>query len=441
MEYLLSALYSSVDSICLLVFLSAFASQRFTKIKQGFIASLYILSVCIAVILNIILFQYNTTIKVALVLVCGFLYGRILYKNISTPYLLLFVILEYLLTYLLSFISLYISAVICNVNISTFKEKEVTPFVVSSAIYYFLQVIFILTIKKLVWHKKNPKNNLGQNSIQIILYLLFPLASFAMLLVLLRITSRQGLSEGAIIGCCWMIFIANVAILYLLDQMERNRQSREKLLALDQQIQLQGKNIEEACNLYSNQRKQIHDFRAHLDMLKQLLDGQQFDAAESYLDSILKQQSERIFLVNCHHAVLNTLFNSKASEAIRQNIDVHFEVNDLSSLTIDAIDLTVLLSNLIDNAIEGCKRCAQNRSIQIQANVRAGQFSFIIRNTALPVKIINNEIPSTKSNPHLHGFGLSNIKAILNKYCGEYAMSYKDGYFQFIFEIPLNLHS
>ena len=116
-------------------------------------------------------------------------------------------------------------------------------------------------------------------------------------------------------------------------------------------------------------------------------------------------------------------------------------MNDLSSLTIDAIDLTVLLSNLIDNAIEGCKRCAQNRSIQIQANVRAGQFSFIIRNTALPVKIINNEIPSTKSNPHLHGFGLSNIKAILNKYCGEYAMSYKDGYFQFIFEIPLNLHS
>ena len=101
-----------------------------------------------------------------------------------------------------------------------------------------------------------------------------------MLLVLLRITSRQGLSEGAIIGCCWMIFIANVAILYLLDQMERNRQSREKLLALDQQIQLQGKNIEEACNLYSNQRKQIHDFRAHLDMLKQLLDDQQFDAAE-----------------------------------------------------------------------------------------------------------------------------------------------------------------
>ena len=420
--------------------MSAFASQRFTKIKQGFIASLYILSVCIAVILNIILFQYNTTIKVALVLVCGFLYGRILYKNISTPYLLLFVILEYLLTYLLSFISLYISALVCNLSIQEFRQKEITPFVISSAIYYFLQVVFILIIRKIIRDRKSLKNNLRQNSIQILLYLLFPLASFAMLLVLLRITSRQGLEEGAIIGCCWMIFIANVAILYLLEQMEHERQNREKLLALDQQLQLQAKNMEETCDLYSNQQKQVHDFRAHLEMLKQLLDDQQFTIAKDYLESILERQSERIFLVNCHHTILNALFNSKASKAVKLNIDIHFEVGDLAGLLIDSIDLTVLLSNLIDNAIEGCKKCTQKPSIQIQACIKNDRFIFIIRNTSSPVHIVQNEIESTKSDPHLHGFGLPNIKAILNKYHGEYAMSYKDRYFQFIFEIPLNLH-
>ena len=129
------------------------------------------------------------------------------------------------------------------------------------------------------------------------------------------------------------------------------------------------------------------------------------------------------------------------SEAIKHNIDIHFEVNDLSGLSLDAIDLTVLLSNLIDNAIEGCERSSPNPSIQIRACIKSDQFNCIIRNTSLPVRIIHNEIASTKSNPHLHGFGLSNIKAILNKYCGEYAMSYKDGYFQFIFEIPLNRSS
>ena len=440
MEYLLSALYTVIDAACVLIFLDAFTSRLFIGFKYYLMAAVYTLSLYIVILLNMEVFGYSTTLKMILTILCGTVFGCILYANVSLGQVLFLVVLEYLLTYLLSFMSLYISAIICGVSIPVFRQEEVTPFVISSIIYYFLQVVSVLGLNKIIRSKGKREINIKGNAIKIILYLLFPSASFFMLLILLRITSRQGLSEGAIIVCCWMIFMANAAILYLLDQVKREEQNREKLLALNQQLQMQRKNMEETCNLYSTQRKQVHDFRAHLDMIKQLLDDQQFVAAESYLDSILKQQSERIFLVNCHHAVLNALFNSKASEAIRQNIDVHFEVNDLSGLTIDAIDLTVLLSNLIDNAIEGCKKCAQNRSIQIQANMKASQFSFIIRNTALPVKIINNEIPSTKSSLHLHGFGLSNIKAILNKYCGEYAMSYKDGYFQFIFEIPLNLH-
>ena len=66
--------------------------------------------------------------------------------------------------------------------------------------------------------------------------------------------------------------------------------------------------------------------------------------------------------------------------------------------------------------IEGCKQVSQNRSIQVQACVKTNQFNFIIRNSSLPVHIVQNEIQSTKSSQYLHGFGLSNIKAIISKY-------------------------
>lgn len=441
MEYLLSIIYSITDAICVLIFLSTFASLRFDKTKQCLISSFYIFSVCIIIVLNTVIFDYNNSIKILFVLICNILYGRVLYVNISTLFLTFLVILEYLLTYLLSFINLYISSIVCGVSIQTFCQEEMTAYVISSVICYFLQVVFILLIRKFVKEKNKLKNNLKCNSILIMLYSMFPLASFAMLLILLRVASRQRLAEGTIILCCWMIFVANIAILYLLGQMQKEEQNREKLLALDQQLQLQRKNIEETCNLYSAQRKQVHDFRAHINVLSQLIESQKYDTAKGYLESVLEQQSERIFLVDCHHPILNALFNSKMSEAIKHNIDIHFEVNDLSGLSLDAIDLTVLLSNLIDNAIEGCERSSPNPSIQIRACIKSDQFNCIIRNTSLPVRIIHNEIASTKSNPHLHGFGLSNIKAILNKYCGEYAMSYKDGYFQFIFEIPLNRSS
>lgn len=437
MEYLLSALYTAIDASCILIFLDTFAPRRLVGIKHHLIAATYTLFLYIIVVLNMLVLNYSTTWKTILVILCGIIFGRILYNDISTLQLLFLIVLEYLLTYLLSFMSLHISAIVCGVSVSTFRQKEVTPFIISSVVYYFLQVVFILTFNKLIQRKWTFTST---TRIKSTLYLLFPSSSFFMLLILLRITSKQGLSDGAIIVCCWTIFLANMAVLYLLGQINREEQNREKLLALDQQLQLQRKNIEETLNWYSTQRKQVHDFRAHLNVLSQLIGNQDYDTVEKYLKSILDQQSERIFLVDCHHSVLNALFNSKISEATKHNIDVHFAVNDLSELSLDAVDLTVLLSNLLDNAIEGCKQVSQNRSIQVQACVKTNQFNFIIRNSSLPVHIVQNEIQSTKSSQYLHGFGLSNIKAIISKYHGEYAMSYKENYFQFIFEIPLNPH-
>ena len=46
-------------------------------------------------------------------------------------------------------------------------------------------------------------------------------------------------------------------------------------------------------------------------------------------------------------------------------------------------------------------------------------------------KIHDGNIRTTKSDPALHGFGLSNIKLILNKYAADFIMDYADGWFQF----------
>ena len=54
----------------------------------------------------------------------------------------------------------------------------------------------------------------------------------------------------------------------------------------------------------------------------------------------------------------------------------------------------------------------------------------IIRN------LLNDSIPTTKPEPQLHGFGLANIRLILEKYSGEYTMFYENGWFQFTADIP-----
>lgn len=81
-----------------------------------------------------------------------------------------------------------------------------------------------------------------------------------MLIVLLYASSARSLSDGMIAVCCIVIFIANIAVLFLLEQMEQAARTRERLLALDQQLQIQIKNMEAASNLYAAQRKKFMIF-------------------------------------------------------------------------------------------------------------------------------------------------------------------------------------
>ena len=65
-----------------------------------------------------------------------------------------------------------------------------------------------------------------------------------------------------------------------------------------------------------------------------------------------------------------------------------------------------------------------------------GNIFISVLNPSLPVKIENNMIRTTKANPSFHGFGLKNVKDILDRYHAEYYMSYEDGQFVFSLEWP-----
>ena len=81
-----------------------------------------------------------------------------------------------------------------------------------------------------------------------------------------------------------------------------------------------------------------------------------------------------------------------------EQISIDFEVNDLSNLPFDASDIVVLLSNLLDNAIEACQRYDKgDKTIHVMA-VAQQDFFISVRNTSEPVTIINSSIKLLKDN-------------------------------------------
>lgn len=245
--------------------------------------------------------------------------------------------------------------------------------------------------------------------------------------------------------CASFITCMQIAALLLVSWMEQTAHFREEALSLQTKSTAQRESIEALSAAYTQQRKLTHDFRAHLDTLSAMLEQKPFDinAIESYVHSLQSAQTSRILLVNTHHSALDALLNQKALVARNRSIDVQFRVNDLSAVKIDLVDLTVIISNTLDNAIEACEKLpVQDRQIYIQVVLDDNELFYAVRNRSLPVDVSSDRLPvTTKENPSFHGYGLQNVQTTLAKYHSVYAMDYADGWFEFATDLPNTLIS
>lgn len=268
------------------------------------------------------------------------------------------------------------------------------------------------------------------------LSILFPSASAVLLAVLIYVV--RGVSEMMIAVAVFggVLVIANVAILHLLQSMERQAKEEQERALLRQQMEIQTGSILSLEKSYRTQRRATHEFRNQLQTIHDLLARGAKDEALSYVEQLQGMQTGRVFAVNTHHPILDAVLNQKYQQAQEADTEIQFRVNNLSTLNMKADALVVLFSNLLDNAIEGCGRLPDGRTIHCSI-LLSDSLYISIRNTSPPVVIRGNEIPTTKEPKQDHGYGLSSVRRILDSIHGEYAFDYCDGWFQFVAEIPL----
>ena len=324
MDALISLVYTIIDSVCVCLFLDAFASHRWRN--HRFLVGVIVQTILMyaSIEFSVIALNRNQIVKILLILLSCFIVARTLYENISGKFLLFLIVVEYLLTYSLSFAVGMLATSVCGMDAQTFQANKTLSLIYGIS-YYSAELFIIALFRKMMLQRMGNRPRSDAQHSQLILYFLFPCASFVMLVILLYVTSGHNIEEFVSAGCCILIFISNIAILFLLERMEYAASEREQLLMLNQQIQLQSKNMTSASELYSAQRKKVHDFRAHLNILNRLMKNQEYSAAEEYLEKITEQQTDRLFLVNTHHPILDALFNTKAAEATQKKISIDFE--------------------------------------------------------------------------------------------------------------------
>lgn len=270
----------------------------------------------------------------------------------------------------------------------------------------------------------------------LVLTILFPVSSlFMMLIIFMSFQDAQDMSTSAFIYGLIMA-IANFAILYLINIMEKRTKEEQQLTILNQQMEIQSKSIAALNQSYQNQRRVTHEHLHQLQTIIDLLDQGEEQAIRQYITEIQGTRRTTALNINTHNPVLDAILNQKYQWASENGIKMQFQINDLSEITLGLNELVVLFSNLFDNAIEACLKLSSDRAIH--CHIVKGDSLFVsIRNTSPTVEIVDGMIETTKEPRHEHGFGLPNIRHILNGLSAEFAYHYKDGWFHFVAEIPL----
>ena len=103
-------------------------------------------------------------------------------------------------------------------------------------------------------------------------------------------------------------------------------------------------------------------------------------------------------------------------------------------------DIVTILSNLLDNAIEACKKCdIGKRILKLKLVNEDGMVKIGVKNTfSNPIVYENGEIKSTKLvQTEEHGVGIKNIIEVIERYGGSYIIKNDDHEFYFSIIMPV----
>lgn len=168
-----------------------------------------------------------------------------------------------------------------------------------------------------------------------------------------------------------------------------------------------------------------------------LLQQGNYEGAKAYLSTLTKTIAANTTIMNTHNPLLDALLSKKYEEASRKGVMVYFDLPDLRDMPMDQTDLVIMLSNLLNNAIEAAAQ-ADPPEVYVRMRKSEDEVVLSVRNRVKKdLNLADGQLPRISQKGAGHGFGLWNVQDVLKKYGGEYTISCRECWFRFTCTIPL----
>lgn len=298
----------------------------------------------------------------------------------------------------------------------------------------FAPLAMALTIIILFYTKKIYKRQLANIPLRYLIpIMLIPIASIVIILIVDKIIAvSNGGGEKLILPLVIMLLYVSFITFDFIE-------SYSSKIQLELAREIIEKDRENYKILEENEKELKylrHDIRNHMQVIKNLKSNEEYinDSIEQYIDELQNAVDKMTSVSYTGNETLDSVLNIKGRRAKVLNIKYFVKYNILENINIRDIDITTILCNALDNAIEGAEK-TNEPSIVIYIESNEENIQFLIENTANEVLISDGELETTKPDKRNHGRGMNNIKESVKKYDGSIRVDYEDG----IFVLDINI--
>lgn len=258
-------------------------------------------------------------------------------------------------------------------------------------------------------------------------------------LVILGMFGAVTLSEQTILPLnedqvgTWIILSIILLFAILFYRVNQQREMEAEIAKLKQeQAEIVERDYQALRRTYADNAKLYHDLHNHIEAIYQCLIQGDTKEAVRYCEDLrtpVRQISQTVWTGD---KALDYLISSKMALAEQEQIKTKVNIEYPHNTNIRSVDLTTILGNLLDNALEAVKTAPEGLRF-LNLTIRRINAMLIIKVEngygSTPVQE-NGKLLTSKKDKAFHGWGLKSVQTAADRYDGTIRTDYKDHVFQ-----------
>lgn len=262
-----------------------------------------------------------------------------------------------------------------------------------------------------------------------IIILIIPVSSMYFLLTFLQFSK---LSRLSIILMATVVLLVNFSIFKVYDLLSEYYQKKVEIEVEENLRDGYMTQLELMKTIEENIASFRHDLNKHIYSLRTLAESGEMVRIQNYLEQIHGTAKPKDIYANSGNIIIDSIINYEISKLDAEDVDITLELGFVPETSqLEDYDLTILLSNLLNNAIEALAKQRSDKRLLLQLKFEKGIFFLTVENTYEGnITVSGSRFLTSKADAKRHGYGLKNIDRVVKKYKGDKIIDFHDNIFK-----------